>query len=382
MNRRILLSNSGIQYAIAAERRREEQARRRWRRLAARAGGLAERCAAAGLTAFDVPATPAGDSAAIGAACDRLEAMCDTAARRLEQAETEQRSEQLGQALRDVLAAAARRAAARAGVETAGAATESAAPVPDAPRLDIAERRARLLGSLLEPCAEIARVAATISGDDVARARLLLDDLGSRVAAANAATRRLRAERAEIIELRADADGLVDPDGAAALLDRADHEVGARRSAGPLLDRARQLIEERIALEGAARDRSFVLGAVETALAELGYAVVPIGQDTVDSIVARAPGSMRYGVRARVVDGEIDVRTIDTGTGSDDAAAEAAVCADLRALPDSLRLRGVLPERVRQSPPGTAAKESLALPAPKQAVPNKRRARPAERGRE
>ncbi|WP_433665105.1 hypothetical protein ACQPW1_24650 [Nocardia sp. CA-128927] len=382
MNRRILLSNSGIQYAIAAERRRVEDAQRRWRRLAGRATALADRCASAGLTGIDVPARPAGDSAAISAACDRLEARCATAMTELEQAETTQRSEQLGQALREVLAAAALRAAARARTETVDTVTESSAPVAELPPLDIAERRARLLGSLLEHSAEIDRAAATISVDDAARARLLLDDLSSRVAAANAATRLLRAEKAEIIELRADTDGLVDPGGAVVLLDRAESEVCAGRSAASLLHRVRQLIEERITLEGAARDRSFVLDAVEAALTELGYAVVPVGQDTADSIVARAPGSTRYGLRARVVDGEIDVRTVDTGAGSDDAAAEAAVCADLRTLPESLRQRGVLPERVRQSPPGTAAKEHVALPAPQPTTPNKRRRKPAERSRE
>ncbi|MFI7000836.1 hypothetical protein [Nocardia sp. NPDC050175] len=376
------MSNSGIQYAIAAERRRVEEARRRWRRIAGRATALADRCVSAGLTAIDVPARPAGDSAAISAACDRLEASCDTAVAELEQAEAAQRSEQLGHALREVLAAAAQRAAIRARTETVDVTTESTVPVADAAQLDIAERRARLLGSLLEHSAEIARAAAAISVDDVARARLLLDDLGSRVAAANAATRQLRAEQAEIIELRADTDGLVDPEGAVALLDRAEDAVRAGYSAAPLLNRVRQLIEERIALEGAARDRSFVLGAVEAALTELGYAVVPVGQDTTDSMVARAPGSTRYGVRARVVDGEIDIRTVDTGAGSDDAAAEAAVCADLRTLPESLRQHGVLPERVRQSPPGTAAKEYVALPAPRQATPNKRRRKPAERSRE
>ncbi|MFE3193815.1 hypothetical protein ACFXHA_32765 [Nocardia sp. NPDC059240] len=357
------MSSAGISYRVVSEPVLREQAEQRLRLLSARVGRMSQRCVAAGLPAL-ASADPRSlsNSAAISAECARLESLLGDTEPAVQAAQIRRRAQQIDRDLAATLADLSRRENSAAHSRSQRAETTMDAVVADR-RQRLAARVERLLATLLEPSSELQQAGIAVCGSaDPARGELLLSGLDSRIAAANAATRQLREGRELLAELRDAATELGDNGGAAAMLDRAEQTLDRAGDAGEDLRRARELIESRSVLENNARQRRFVLTAVEEALAEMGYAATPVAMDTAGSIVLAAPGSTILGVRARIVDGEIDIRTVRTtaAAAQDTTAAESAICADLRGLPDGLRARGVLPERVRYSAAGLVTVQTLA----------------------
>ncbi|WP_280443538.1 hypothetical protein [Nocardia brasiliensis] len=346
------MSNAAIRYQVVPEHALREQAQRRLRVLGARAARVSERCTAAGLPAPQAPTGRYTTSAEINAACEQWETALAAAEPAIQQAQTKQRADQIG---RDVAAALADLAR----TQPAGPDIERAEPdTPTRPRLSA--RVERLLTTLLAPAPELSRAGADVLRcTDPTRAEMLLSDLDSRIAAANAATRRTMADRERLVELRTAATELADASTVSGLLDSAAGRLDRGLDPTAELEQARTLVAERIAHEDATRERRFVLDAVQRALTDLGYAVTPVAMDTAGSIVLSAPGSAALGVRARIVNGEIDIRTVHTGAEPQQVTlpAQAEICADLRALPDRLRAHGVVPDRFRQSGAGLAAVE-------------------------
>ncbi|MGW4242470.1 hypothetical protein [Nocardia sp. NPDC004722] len=354
------MSSAGITYRVVSESVLREQAEQRLRQLASRARRMSQRCVAAGLPELAVAdARSLPNSTAINAECARLEAVLGETESAVQAAHIRRRAQQINRELaatlsdlasRENAAAPARQVAAPAAVDTADAER----------RQRLTYRVQRMLATLLEPSPELERAGiAVCRTTDRARGELLLSHLDSRIAVANAATRRAREGHERLSQLRDAAAELGEPGGAGAVLDRAAQALARGRDATADLRLAGELIESRSALEHDARNRGFVLAAVGDALAELGYTAMPVAMDTAGSIVLSAPGSATLGVRACIVNGEIDIRTVRTPADCDTAAAEAAVCADLGTLADGLRARGVEPDRLRQSPPGLASVQTV-----------------------
>ncbi|KIA62150.1 hypothetical protein [Nocardia vulneris] len=346
------MSSAAIRYQVVPEHTLREQAQRRLRGLGARAARVSERCTAVGLS---VPQAPAGrytTSAEINAACEQWETALAAMEPAIQQAQTQQRAEQISHEVATALADLARQHPAAPETER----TES--DTPTRPRLST--RVERLLTTLLAPAPELSRAGADVLRcTDPTRAEMLLSDLDSRIAAANATTRKAIADREQLAELRTAATELADPSTVSGLLDSAEGQLDRGLDPTAELEQARTLVAARIAHEDATRERRFVLDAVQQALTDLGYAVTPVAMDTAGSIVLTAPGSAALGVRARIVNGEIDIRTVHTGAEPEQVTlpAQAEICADLRALPDRLRAHGVVPDRFRQSGAGLAAVE-------------------------
>ncbi|MEU6582489.1 hypothetical protein [Nocardia sp. NPDC046763] len=353
------MSSAGIRYRVVSETVLREQAQQRLRRVSARARRVSQRCVAAGLPELEIAVAAQATSAEIEAACTRLEAMLAAAEPAIRAAQIRRRAQQVDRELTATLTALARR-------ENAATATgQQPAPAAHTTSVDRRQRRTarvqRLLATMLEPSADLEQAGiAVCRSDDPVRAELLLSELDTCIAAANAATRRLRGNQELLAELRDSAIELNDRGVVTTMLDNAAATLARRGDATAELERARALLDTRSAMESATRERRFVLTAVYEALAELGYTATPVAMDTAGSIVLTAPGSGTVGVRARIVDGEIDIRTVRTGAAPTAATEEAAVCTDLSRLADSLRARGVLPERLRQSGPGLARVEMLA----------------------
>ncbi|WP_280431179.1 hypothetical protein [Nocardia brasiliensis] len=346
------MSSAAIRYQVVPEHILCAQAQRRLRVLGARAARVSERCTAVGLPAPQAPTGRYTTSAEINAACEQWESALVAAEPAIQQAQTRQRADQIGRDVAAALADLARTQPVEPEIERAEPDT------PTRPRLSA--RVERLLTTLLAPAPELSRAGADVLRcTDPTRAEMLLSDLDSRIAAANAATRRTMADREQLAELRTAATELADASTVSGLLDSAEGRLDRGLDPTAELEQARTLVAARIALEDATRERRFVLDAVQQALTDLGYAVTPVVMDTAGSIVLSAPGSATLGVRARIVDGEIDIRTVHTGAEPQQVTlpAQAEICADLRALPDRLRAHGVVPDRFRQSGAGLAAVE-------------------------
>ncbi|MBF6548642.1 hypothetical protein [Nocardia brasiliensis] len=361
------MSSAAIRYQVVPEHTLRAQAQRRLRVLGARAARVSARCTAVGLPAPQAPAGRYTTSAEINAACEQWETALAAAEPAIQQAQTQQRAEQVSRDVATALADLAR-------TQPVGSEIERAEP-DTSTHARLTTRVDRLLTTLLVPAPELVQAgAAVLRCTDPARAEMLLSDLDSRIAAANTATRRATADREQLAELRAAATELADPSSIARLLDSAERLLDRGLDPTAELAQARARVAERIAHEDATRERRFVLDAVQQALTDLGYAVTPVAMDTAGSIVLTAPGSAAMGVRARIVNGEIDIRTVQTGAEPEEVtlSAQGEICADLRALPDRLRAHGVVPDRFRQSGAGLAAVE--VVPAPQTAATVRRSA--------
>lgn len=384
----------GIQYEIAAERRRAEDALQKWRALNGRVQAFSLRCAAVNMSDARVVAgaAPAGTSAAIETACAALERNLASAQTRLESRLSAQRSQRITHSLGAILEELDQRESAASALEE-DVRSESSHNVPevaDKVEADVADRVRRVLSSLVEQSDEVEAAAAGVLRAQPARARLLLSDLSSRVNAANRRSQQRIDNRGQIEEIRCEAASLLDRSRIDMLLDGADNALESNLDPTPSLTSARATLARQSALEREERDRAFVLEAVTVSLVDLGYSVSPIDLETPSSVVFKRSGSQTHAVTANVSDGEIGLRTVRTTTATDraaDLAAEQQMCSDLDPLIEALRARGVAPGRVRAVPAGVTTPKLIAstTTAPATAKPahvGTRRTRENERTRE
>lgn len=388
----------GIQYEIALERRRAEDAMQKWRALNGRVQAFSLRCSALNMSDASVlpGAVPAGTSAAIEAACAELERTLASAHTRLESQLSAQRSQRITHNLDAILEELDQRESAASVLaedvrpKSSHNVLEDAEKVDIGTKSDIADRVRRVLSSLVEQSDELETMAAGVLRAPPARARLLLSDLSSRVNAANRRSQQRIDNRGQIEEIRCEAALLLDRSRIDMLLDGADHALESHLDPTPSLTSARATLAMQSALEREERDQAFVLGVVTESLVELGYSVSPIDLETPSSAVFKRSGPQTHAVTANVSDGEIGLRTVRTTAATDrgdDLAAEQQMCSDLDPLIEAMRARGVMPGRVRAVPAGVTTPKLITstIAAPATAKPahvGTRRTRENERTRE
>lgn len=388
----------GIQYEIALERRRAEDAMQKWRALNGRVQAFSLRCAAVNMSDVRVVAgaAPAGTSAAIETACAALERTLASAHTRLESQLSAQRSQRITHNLGAILEELDQRESAASALaedvrsESPRTVFEVAERVDIGNKIDIADRVRRVLSSLVEQSDELETTAAGVLRASPARARLLLSDLTSRVNAANRRSQQKIDNRGQIEEIRCEAALLLDRSRIDMLLDSADHALESNLDPTPSLTAARAKLATQSALEREERDQAFVLGVVTESLVKLGYSVSPTDLETPHSVMFKRSGPRTHAVTANVSDGEIGLRTVRTTATTDrggDLAAEQQMCSDLDPLIEALRARGVTPGRVRAVPAGVTTPKlitsTIAAPAiVKPAHVGTRRMRENERTRE
>lgn len=352
-----------IEYAVI-ERRRAETATRRWNGLRGRADALRIRSAQSGHPecAIDVGSLGATSSAEIERKCLELEAALASGMQRLESAQFDDRTREVFSGLSDVLADLERRerAAAAAAAERPHAAQLEAQPPVT---VDFAEKVGRRLASLVSPSSELSKAAdAVLTAADLARARLLYDDLSRRIDEANRKYADTVEMRAQIAELRAQIDPLPDPRPLAALLDHAATELEQGRSVQTQIQQARSAIIAQLdAITGQA-EREFVRDAVAESLSELGYDVAHVDVETPETLVFRQSGT--HGVRAIIHDGEIDLRAVRLGDGADaksDRQAEDEFCRRIPGFLSVMSRRGVSANVSDDTLPGLITPETVAL---------------------
>ncbi|MFE1596962.1 hypothetical protein [Nocardia sp. NPDC058705] len=346
------MSSSGIEYQIAAERRRLQAAQARWRAIEAKRQVHASRCADVGLSEFAAVGNatmPRGDSIAVETACTARQSTLDAAIHQLNAALTTRRRHTVDAGLSSALSELARREAA------AARAAENAAPAPtivDPAAEVLAQRVEKLLVSLLEPDPALTEAAAQVLRAQPTRARLLLSDLSRRIRLANLATEEAHTALLRMAELRAAAADLHDPSPVTELLDQAAHATGPARTL--LLDRAQATTHRCQHAEQPERDRDFAQETLTEVLIELGYTVDATTAPDTNAVLARRPGAANHSVLAGVNGTEIALRTVRTQPGHrpDDYDQDAALCSDVDAIVDGLRAHGVEPGRVRRAPAG------------------------------
>jgi hypothetical protein len=246
--------------------------------------------------------------------------------------------------------------------QAAAAAAEDGAPTAH-PEVDYVERVSRQLALLEVRVPELERAAeAVLSATDPDRVRLLYTDLVQRISDANRVADALVERRYEIAELRAQLEGLPDPDPVEALLDHAAAAVERGDDVLIPLGQARAAITHQLDAAAAEADREFVRQAVAESLTEMGYEVADVTVETPDSLVFRQNGT--HGLRAHIRDGEIDLRTVRLGSGKDagaDRGAEDEFCRRMPGLLAAMSLRGVAAGVKDQKLPGLFAPETVPL---------------------
>ncbi|MDH6285056.1 hypothetical protein [Prescottella agglutinans] len=363
----------GIQYRVdpavarrLAEEQRRNEALARWRQVTADAVQLSARCRAHGFDAAQVriPQDPAGDSAQITAAINRLEQVVATVCRQLDKELERARCKQIEHDLGEVLADLERReqarwAAERSTAETFGEREPQSVPSGEQRRRQLAGQVTQRLSRLISPRPDLEELGAAVVSAQLDRAPMLLDDLDARISSANATAERIREDSARLEALRVRTTAVPDP-GVDALLVRAEAALDDHLPAAALLDAATALADAVAARTSADRERRYVLSAVRESLEELGYDTVEVDTVVADTVVFQHARSGGHGVRATIADDEVELRTVGFTDQTDrvaDSAAERAMCGDLENLVSALDRRGVKTGRVRRVPAG-------ALPLP------------------
>jgi hypothetical protein len=346
----------------ALERRRAEAARRRWRALRGRAQALDQRCRDLGHPecAVKVGQLVGSSSEDIERACEQLERAVAGAARELERRQFNDRTKEVVANLHDVLTDLERREQQAAGAATGRQQESAREPVRG---VDYTEKVSRLLASLKVSSPDFDRAAQSVlAATDPARARLLYADLDDRIAEANRKAAAIVERRALIEELRAQLDGLVDPDPIDTLLDYAASVVERGDDIETYLQQARTAITDQQDALADASDREFVRQAVADSLSELGYEVADVEVETAGTLVYRQ--SETHGVRAQIRDGEIDLRTVRLGSAAHPAAdrdAEDEFCRRLPGVLAAMSRRGVSAAVKDQELPGLHTPETVRL---------------------
>lgn len=354
-----------IDYA-AVERQRAEAARRRWRTLVGRADALRQRCSQVGY-----PDCAVRVSGAVGTSSEDLERRCDDLARAIDDATTAlsrrqfaDRTKEVAAGLGDLLAALEQReqAGAELGTNQHTEPRRTSTP-PPAHVVDYGTKVAKRLASLMSPSPALECAArAVLTESDPARARLLYTDLQGRVTEANKATMVKLERLTEIAELRAQLDGLSDPDPLSALLDHAARSVEGGADAHTEIAQARRAITQQLDEAAATADRVFVREALAESLSEIGYLVDDIDLVTPETLVMRQ--SVTHGVRATVGDGKLDVRTVRLGPSADRSAdrdADEEFCARVPDLLAAMARRGVTAGVTQGGLPGLHTPETVSV---------------------
>lgn len=347
----------------AIERELTEAARRRWQALSGRASAFERRCVELGHPecAVVVPPMSAASSDEMQRQCDAIEATMARAEAELSRLRLDDRTRDVFSGMEQLLADLERREQAghSGSRETVSTPAAAAAPGPS-----FAERVARTLASLTEPDRELERAAQSVLGaQDADRARLLYADLVDRVTAANHAADVRAARLVEIAELRAQLEGLPDPEPIRALLD--DAAEGADRGAdvSVAVQQARTAVAAQQDAVAAAADREFVRGAVADSLAELGYDVADVAVETADTLVYRQSSS--HGLRARIDNGELRLHAVRLGSTTppdgSDRDADEELCRRLPQLLEAMARRGVAADVTHDTLPGLVTPETVAL---------------------